>query len=141
MVARNGAGERQGIIRNFHNIRVSNSDHERCLVEPGTTSAVLNGNVNPNGYATNAWFEWGTSPTLATFSTTSSQPLGSGTTSLAVNATISGLTPYSTYYYRVAASNSGGTQKGRPDSPDEPILCCRRGQHHGGLGRSDRRWL
>ena len=28
--------------------------------------ATLNGTVNPNGLATEAWFEWGTSPTLAT---------------------------------------------------------------------------
>jgi lysophospholipase L1-like esterase len=114
VVASNVDGEQQGKILNF---TTSVSPPPTVItnaasLNPATTSAVLNGNVNPNGYATNAWFEWGTSPTLATFSTTSNQPLGSGTTSLAVNATISGLTPYRTYYYRVAASNSGGTQKG-----------------------------
>jgi lysophospholipase L1-like esterase len=111
VVASNGAGERQGIIRNFTTSVSPTVTTNAASLNPATTSAVLNGNVIPNGYATNAWFEWGTSPTLATFSTTSNQPLGSGTTSLAVNATISGLTPYRTYYYRVAASNSGGTQK------------------------------
>ena len=114
LVARNAAGEQQGTIRNF---ATSVSPPPTAItnvasLNPATTSAVLNGNVNPNGYATNAWFEWGTSPTLATFNTTSNQPMGSGTTTVVVNATVSGLTPYSTYYYRVAASNSGGTQKG-----------------------------
>ena len=39
-----------------------------------TTGARLNGSVNPNGRSTTAWFEWGTSPTLATFTSTS-QPV------------------------------------------------------------------
>jgi lysophospholipase L1-like esterase len=112
VVASNGAGERQGIIRDFTTTVSPTVTTNAASLNPATTSAVLNGNVNPNGFATNAWFEWGTSPTLATFSTTSNQPLGSGTTSLAVNETIIGLTPYRTYYYRVAASNNGGTQKG-----------------------------
>ncbi len=77
-----------------------------------TSGAVLNGGVNPNGLATTAWFEWGTSPTLATFSSTTSQSLGSGTTSQAVTATLSGLTSGTPYYFRVAASNSSGTSKG-----------------------------
>ena len=76
------------------------------------SGAVLNGSVNPNGLATNAWFEWGTSPTLATFNTTATQGVGSGTTAQAVTATLSGLSAGTTYYYRVAASSSAGTSKG-----------------------------
>jgi CubicO group peptidase (beta-lactamase class C family) len=45
-----------------------------------TSGAMLNGSVNPNGLTTTAWFEWGTSPTLATFTATASQAVGSGTT-------------------------------------------------------------
>ena len=77
-----------------------------------TTGGVLNGGVNPNGLSTNGWFEWGTSPTLATFSSTSSQSMGSGTTSQAISATLSGLASGTPYYFRVAASNSSGTSKG-----------------------------
>ncbi len=76
------------------------------------SGATLNGGVNPNGQATTAWFEWGTSPTLATFSVTSNQSVGSGTTSVSVNAALSGLTPGTTYYFRAAASNATGTTKG-----------------------------
>ncbi len=76
------------------------------------SGATVNGGVNPNGQATTAWFEWGTSPTLATFSATSNQSLGSGTTSQAVSAALSGLTPGTTYYFRAAASNASGTTKG-----------------------------
>ncbi len=77
-----------------------------------TTGGVLNGSVNPNGLATNGWFEWGTDPGLLTFSVTPSQSVGSGTTSQAVAATLSGLASGTTYYFRVAASNSAGPSKG-----------------------------
>ena len=78
----------------------------------GTTGATLNGSVNPNGLATDAWFEWGTSPDLVTFDTSPVQALGAGTDFLPVMATLSGLIPGTTYYHRVAASNSTGTAKG-----------------------------
>ncbi|HAL57383.1 MAG TPA: hypothetical protein DCP63_13180, partial [Bacteroidetes bacterium] len=42
------------------------------------TSGTLNGSVNPSGSTTTAWFEWGTSSSLATSSATSSQSIGSG---------------------------------------------------------------
>lgn len=77
-----------------------------------TTSATLNGSVNPNGSATTAWFEWGTSSTLSTYTQTPSQSIGSGTTSQPVSASLSGLIPNTTYYYRAAASNAAGTQRG-----------------------------
>ena len=76
------------------------------------TGATLNANVTPNGLATTAWFEWGTAPALITYTTTPEQSVGSGTPSLLVNAALSGLSTGTTYYYRVAASNSSGTSKG-----------------------------
>jgi hypothetical protein len=68
--------------------------------------------VNPNGLATDAWFEWGTSPDLDTFSKTYSNPLGDGTDTLPVMAILSGLSSETTYYYRLAASNSSGSAAG-----------------------------
>ena len=73
-------------------------------------SATLNGTVNPNGFATTAWFQWGTS--IAYGSTTSSQSAGSGSSNVAVSANLSGLSPNTTYHYRVAANNSAGTSYG-----------------------------
>lgn len=75
-------------------------------------AATLGGTVNPNGLATTAWFEWGTSATLATSDTTATQNFAAGTTVQSVSASISGLTFGSTYYYRLAASNSSGTTRG-----------------------------
>jgi hypothetical protein len=42
-------------------------------------SATLNGSVNPNGYATNAWFAIGTSSTLADNTVTDNVAMGAGT--------------------------------------------------------------
>ena len=78
----------------------------------GATGATLNGSVIPNGLATDAWFEWGTDSTLASYSTTEVQAVGSGTTSQAVHQALTGLTTGTLYYYRVAASNVSGTSKG-----------------------------
>ena len=76
------------------------------------TSAELNGSANPNGSATIAYFEWGTSSALATFSTTTSQSIGSGTDAVLVTANLAGLGAGTTYYYRAVGQNSAGTQRG-----------------------------
>jgi hypothetical protein len=78
----------------------------------GATTATLNGNVTANGLTTNAWFEYGTDPSLATYTYTLTQSVGSGTTSQSVNTELTGLSTQTTYYYRVAASNISGTSRG-----------------------------
>jgi phosphodiesterase/alkaline phosphatase D-like protein len=77
-----------------------------------SSSATLNATVNPNGLATTAYFEWGTSSTLTTSTSTASQTIGSGTTSSSVTQSLTGLTPSTAYYYRVLGQNSAGTQRG-----------------------------
>ncbi len=76
------------------------------------TTATLNGNATPNGVATTAWFEWGTSPTLSSYDSTPSQAVGSGMSSVAVDTGLTGLSSGSTYYYRIAATNRQGTSRG-----------------------------
>ncbi len=51
--------------------------------------ATLNGIVNPNGAAANAWFEWG--ETTAYGNNTAAQPLGNGPFNLSFSDTITGL--------------------------------------------------
>jgi cellulase (glycosyl hydrolase family 5)/List-Bact-rpt repeat protein len=75
-----------------------------------TTAATLNGLANPNGSPTNAIMQWGT--TTAYGNTTPAQSLGSGTTNVPVSADIGGLTPNTTYHYRIVASNGVGTTNG-----------------------------
>ncbi len=80
----------------------------------GATTATLNGNVNPNGLATEAWFVWGTSSTLAGGTSTTHEAIGAGTSAVAVDVALTGLTTGTTYYYRVVASNSSGQTNGTP---------------------------
>jgi hypothetical protein len=72
--------------------------------------ATLNGSANPNGGATTAWFEWGTTSALG--NSTAKHLLGSGSSALSYTASINGLTSNSTYYFRMDASNSAGTSYG-----------------------------
>jgi uncharacterized repeat protein (TIGR03803 family) len=67
--------------------------------------ATLNGIVNPGGYSTPVSFQYGTDSTLTVFSTARAGTLPVGTTNIAVHASVSGLQPSITYYYRVLASN------------------------------------
>ncbi len=75
-------------------------------------SAVLYAAINPNGSGTSAYFEWGTDNTLTTVSQTPQQATGSGTDNIIFSASIGGLSPSTTYYYRAAAQNNSGTQRG-----------------------------
>lgn len=89
----------------------------------GTHSVTLNGTVNPNGASTEAWFEWGQDPTLATSTETAPHtPLGPLSSPQQVSFPLSGLDPHITYYYRVVASNgSGAPQKGSIQSFGPPL--------------------
>jgi len=73
-------------------------------------SAKLNGTVNPNGDSTTYYFQWG--PTTSYGNTTPTQSAGSGTSDVAVSANLTGLTPNTTYHYRLVAVNSAGTTNG-----------------------------
>ena len=112
VAAFNSAGTVKGSIVSFVTTARAPTVTTNAATSVTANSATLNGSANPNGLATNAWFEWGTSPTLATFTSTSNQAVGSGTTSQAVRANLTGLVAGTTYYCRVAASNSAGTVKG-----------------------------
>jgi Regulator of chromosome condensation (RCC1) repeat len=76
--------------------------------------ATLGATVNPNGADTHYYFEYGTVSTLYENDTPAlpGNDAGSGTTPVKVNVGLSGLAPYTTYYYRVVASNSTGTSYG-----------------------------
>jgi len=76
-----------------------------------STSALLNGAVNPNGAETTALFEYGANTNYGF--NTSEISVGAGASYVSVNEMISGLTPDATYHYRLVASNSDGTSYGQ----------------------------
>jgi len=77
-----------------------------------TSSASVGGLVNPNGLATQGWFQYGTSSTLNAYQSTAQQNLGSGTSNVAFNTALSGLNPTTVYYFRAVGQNSAGTNYG-----------------------------
>ncbi len=82
----------------------------------GSNSAVFNGSVNPNGYTTTAWFEYGTGSTLASFNETTHTAEGAANGSSSLVQSTTGLNPNTTYYFRAVANNSYGTVKGNISS-------------------------
>jgi phosphodiesterase/alkaline phosphatase D-like protein len=76
----------------------------------GSTTAVLNGVVDPKGRATTWWFEYGTSTKYGT--KTPVRNAGSGTTAVAVATPVTGLQPGVRYHARLVAQSSVGTFRG-----------------------------
>jgi hypothetical protein len=75
-------------------------------------SALLKGGVDPQGLPTTYYFEYGTQASFAGAAKTAAAPAGSGSTEEPARARISGLTPNTTYYYRLVATNASGTTVG-----------------------------
>ncbi len=75
-----------------------------------STSATLQGTVNPNGANTTYYFEYGTTTSYGL--TTDSASASSGTSDLSVNTGVTGLSNATTYHYRITATNSGGASHG-----------------------------
>jgi hypothetical protein len=78
----------------------------------GNSSAVLGASVNPNGIDTQVWFIYGTNSSLTGAAATPAQDIGSGSSAVTVNATLTGLASGTTYYFLAIASNSTGTVEG-----------------------------
>jgi hypothetical protein len=74
------------------------------------SGATLSGTVNPSGQSTSYHFEYGTTTAYGT--QTSPADVGSGSTPVGVHQAIFGLTPNTTYHYRLVATSSAGTTNG-----------------------------
>jgi hypothetical protein len=84
------------------------------------TSATLNATVNPNGgEVSECTFEYGTSTSYGSSVPCSKLP-GSGTSPVEVSASVMGLSPNTTYHFRISATNAGGTSKGADETLKTP---------------------
>jgi phosphodiesterase/alkaline phosphatase D-like protein len=123
-VAANANGSTRGKDRVVtpHHVQSITTD-PATNVGPGT--ATLNGTFDPDQDPTNYYFEWGT--TTAYGNVTSAPPgsgLEAGSDSVPVSVVLDeGLTGFTTYHYRLVATNSSGTSYGedRTFTTGEPI--------------------
>jgi hypothetical protein len=87
------------------------------------TTATLEATVNPNGEEiTSCEFEYGTTVAGEKNVPCSSLPVA-GASPVTVSATATGLSPHTSYYFRISATNAGGTGEGSEqnfETPPEP---------------------
>jgi hypothetical protein len=74
-----------------------------------SSSARLNGSVNPHGLPTTFFFQYGRTTNYGTGTPSHTR---TGNTAQAVSANIGGLTPHTTYHFRLVARNATGTRYG-----------------------------
>ena len=72
-------------------------------------SATLNGSLNPHGFTTTVYFQYGTT---TSYGSTSPMQTQTGNTYRNIAANISGLTPNTVYHFRIVATNGAGTRFG-----------------------------
>ncbi len=70
--------------------------------------ATLNGTVNANNFSTTVTFQYGLTTAYGTTVTATQSPV-TGSSNTVVSKGISGLTPNTTYHFRVVGVNAGGT--------------------------------
>jgi phosphodiesterase/alkaline phosphatase D-like protein len=110
--AASATGTAKGAEATFHTSEaVAPSAETGSASEVGQRTAALAATVDPNGSeVTSCTFEYGTT-TLSGSAPCSAAP-GAGTSPVQVSAKLKGLTPGTTYRYRISATSLSGTSKG-----------------------------
>jgi outer membrane protein assembly factor BamB len=111
IVATNSSGTRYGSDATFTTLSATGAPFvtTNAASNVGSSSATLNGAVDPHGLSTTVYFQYGTTTSYG--STTASQTK-TGNTYQNVSANITGLTAGTTYHFRIVAINSAGTRHG-----------------------------
>jgi hypothetical protein len=78
-----------------------------------TTTATLNGSVNPEGVATTYQFVYGTTTAYGTLDPVTPAGAGADSSNHTESANVSGLSPNTVYHYRIAATDASGTYYGQ----------------------------
>ena len=116
--AQNQFGTVNGSILNFKTLgppsATAPSATTRNAGDIKSSTATLNGAVNPRGVETTYWFEYSSDPLIGAVlvRTTPRVSLSAGSNQVSVGADVSGLSSSTTYYFRIVAENSLGTVRG-----------------------------
>lgn len=117
VIASNSAGTITGQDQNFTTIPPAPVDAS-FATGVGPTTATLNAQINPLGHETTYYFQYGPESCAEHPGSCTDTPaapgedIGSGEADVARSVVLSGLTPSSTYYFRVIAINSLGATEG-----------------------------
>jgi len=111
VVASNSSGTSMGSDSSFTTLAATGAP----VVTTGSatnvtsSSATLNGSLDPHGLLTTVSFQWGTTTSYGHTTAMQSQ---TGNTYRNIAANISSLTTHTTYHFRIVATNSSGTTYG-----------------------------
>ena len=109
--ATNSYGTTYGDDQTFTTLAAAPTTTTTSATSIASGSATLNGTVNPNAADTTVTFEYGITVSYGSSLTAIESPL-TGTADQAVSASLTGLTPGTTYHFRAKAVNSVGTSYG-----------------------------
>jgi len=119
IVATNSAGTVYGSDRTFTTLSATGAPV--VITNPATnvtsSSATLNGSVDPHGLSTTVYFQYGRT---TSYGSTTANQTKTGNTYQNVFANISGLSASTTYHFRIVATNSNGTRYGSDRSFTTP---------------------
>lgn len=120
IIASNSLGIVAGAPTNFITPALVPAAITGTATSVSSNSATLNATVNP-GYAVTGWyFQYGPTTNYGSFTPTNTLTAGSDPAS--VSNVVASLTPGQTYYFKVVATNSAGTDAGTQASFSTPAL-------------------
>jgi phosphodiesterase/alkaline phosphatase D-like protein len=111
VVASNGAGTNNGSDRTFTTLTPTGPP---VVITNGatnvtTSSGTLTGSLDPHGLTTTVFFQYGLTTSYGSATPMQTQ---TGNTYRNITANVAGLTPNTTYHFRMVATNSNGTRMG-----------------------------
>ena len=111
IVATNGGGTSFGSDRTFTTLSATGPPvvTTNPATNVTTSSARLNGSLDPHGLTTTVYFQWGTTTSYGHNTPKQTQ---TGNTYRNITANISGLSASHLYHFRIVATNSAGTRMG-----------------------------
>jgi len=106
--ATNSAGIGYGNSESFKTLGDEPTSNALDASNIQTYSVTLNGTVNPNLLPTTVDFEYGTTTSYGNTISAAQSPISNDTIAISVTADLTGLTPGTTYHFRIKAENSLG---------------------------------
>ena len=118
--AENENGTNVGLIREFTTPPAVEGVLTGAARDITPTGATLTGSLTPGGIEAHYYFEWGPTTSYGTTSPVPAVDAGSGSEPVTAETALSGLSPNTTYHYRLVATNSFGTTFGEDEHLTTP---------------------